>query len=256
MPPRSRLSSLYTLPFITVMAASSAGCGLIDIFEAKTTLADLAPQNAQIVVELNDEPKVELVLEADQGACEAITDDVEAHVDDRPMDLFMRGGEQPAKGGWVCGAPTFRRALSTEELGGASTRFGVADETAKITVEVEGLLVPRTITPDAEGGRILPGEELGLAWSAPGDELDPETLVLTFTYDDPLLTLAVPLSARVEGSDIIVKLPPGSPEGKGTLHVDVKAHIAAVECTGAPKCEAIVRVETNTTLEVEPIDPP
>jgi len=250
MPPRSPRSILFTVPFVAAMSASITGCQFFDVFEDKTTLAELAPQNAQVKVDLDAEPMVHLALEASPKGCEAITDDVEAKVDDRPMDLFTKGGEQPVKGSWVCGAPTFRRALSPSELGGARTHFEVADETATISVEFDDLLVPRTLEINAPNNRIDPGEELAIDWSVPSDELDPDTLDVTFSYNDADLELAAPPQVRLEGTTLFVKVAPGSPAGKGTLSVSVEAHVPAVVCNGAPKCEGVVTVTTATDLEV------
>ncbi|MRG95610.1 hypothetical protein [Polyangium spumosum] len=244
------LRRLLTLPVLATLALGTSGCALFDLLEPDTTLADLAPARARVEVELGDEPRVSLALVAKEGTCEAITDDVEARVDDRPMDLFIRGGETPTKDGWVCGAPTFRKALAEKDLGGASTRFEVSDDTARITLAFDGLLAARTITPDHPQSKVDPGAELSLAWSAPADELEEEKLQVTFTYDDESLELPAPPQVRLTDGEIVVKIPQGSPPGPGTLRVEAEVSVPATSCEGTPKCDAIVKASPELALEV------
>lgn len=249
MLPRSQLSAFSS--FVLLLSGlASTGCSL---FETKTTLADLAPESARITVDLNAEPMVHLELITD-GACEAITDDVEAHVNDRQMDLFKRGGEQPSQGGWVCGAPTFRRALGTEDLAGPSTKFEVADETATINVEVEGLLAARTITTSAAASKMKAGEETEVTWSATNDQLDEANLDVSFVYDDTTLTLPAPASLRLANGAIFVKIPPGAAAGTGTLRINATVRVPATVCKGAKTCDAEVAVTAEAPLEILPAE--
>ncbi len=251
MPARVSLPKLLAFPILTALALGSTGCGLLDLLEPETTLADLAPVRARVEVELDDDPRVQLALVAKEGACQAITDDtIEAKVDDRPMDLFMRGGETPTRDGWVCGAPTFRKALSEADLGAASTRFEVSDDTARITLDFEDLLAPRTITPAHPQNKIDPGVDLPIAWSVPSDELDEKNLDVDFTYDDAMLSLPTPPQVSLAEGSILVRFAQGSPAGAGTLRVHAKVGVGAAACEGTPSCEAIVEVSPETTLEV------
>ena len=85
---------------------------------------------AQVELDLLGD-RVDLLLVPPSDACDPISADVAAKLDDQPMDLFTRGGEQPSKGGWVCSAPRFRRSLSTDELGADATRLEASDDTAR-----------------------------------------------------------------------------------------------------------------------------
>ncbi|WP_281332990.1 hypothetical protein [Polyangium sp. 6x1] len=244
------LPRFLALPFLATLALASSGCSLFDLLEPETTLADLDPARARVEVELGESPRVSLALVAKEGTCEAITDDIEAKVDDRPMDLFIRGGETPTKDGWVCGAPTFRKALAEENLGEGKTHFEVSDDTARIALDFEDLLAPRSLTPNHPQNKIDPGVDLSLAWSAPGDELDEEKLDVVFTYDDETLELPAPPEVSVVDGEIVVRIPQTSPAGPATLRVDAEVHVAATSCEGTPSCEATVKVSPTVALEV------
>ncbi|MDI1475184.1 hypothetical protein [Polyangium sp. y55x31] len=244
------LPRILTLPFLATLALGSSGCGLFDLLEPETTLADLDPAIARVEVELGESPRVSLVLVAKEGTCEAITDDVKAKVDDRKMDLFIRGGETPTQDGWVCGAPTFRKALAEENLGKEKTHFEVSDESARIALDFEDLLAERTIAPSHPQDKIEPGVDLALAWSAPGDEFAEDDIDVVFTYDDATLELPAPPQVSVVDREIVVRIPQGSPPGPATLRVDAEVHVAAASCNGTESCEATVKVSPEVALEV------
>ena len=250
MPARVILPRFLTLSFLATTALASSGCGLFELFESETTLADLDPSSARVEVELGESPRVSLALVAKAGTCEAITDDIKAKVDDRKMDLFMRGGETPSKDGWVCGSPTFRKALAEENLGKDKTHFEVSDETARIALDFEDLLAPRTITTSHPDNKIDPGVDLALAWSAPGDALDEENLDVVFTYDDETLELPAPPQVSVVDREIVVRIPQGSPAGTATLRVDAEVRVDATSCEGTPSCEATGKVSPEVAVEV------
>ncbi|WP_272425657.1 hypothetical protein [Polyangium jinanense] len=250
MPARVILPRFLALPFLATLALGSSGCALFDLFESETTLADLDPTRARVEVEFGESPRVSLALVAKEGTCEAITDSIEAKVDERPMDLFIRGGETPSKDGWVCGAPTFRKALAEENLGKDKTHFVVSDDTARIALDFEDLLAERTITPSHPQNKIDPGIDLALAWSAPGDELAEEDIDVVFTYDDETLELPAPPQVSVVDREIVVRIPEGSPAGHATLRVDAKVQVAATSCEGTESCEATVKVSPEVALEV------
>ena len=257
MPARVILPRFLAFPFLATLGLATSGCGLFDLLESEPTLADLAPAGARVEVGLRgDEPRVSLSLVAREGKCAAITEDIEAKVDDRPMDLFNRGGETPTKDGWVCGAPTFRKALAEEDLGGASTHFEVSDDTARIALDFEGLLAPRTLTLDHPQIKIEPGIDLSLVWSASGDELDENELSVSFVYEDEAHALPAPPQVRLVDGVLLVRLPQGSPAGSGTLRVDAEVRVPAVSCEGTPSCEAIVVVSPELVLEVADIPVP
>jgi len=241
---------LFALPLFVLMSAASLGCGVLDIFDAKTTLDDLDPKVARVEVLLGAQPLVNLELVGSKG-CETITDDVEAFVDGQSMDLFMRGGQVPFKGGWVCGAPTFRKSLSADDLGGALTHFEASDKTRKVSVDIEGLLIERTVTPAAMNNTVNAGDEIELEWSNTQDEIDETTLAVAFAYEDSTLTLPVPATARVLQGKLLVKFSAESPKGKGNLDVDVKVHVPVAVCKGAPSCEATVHVQTTLSIDVD-----
>lgn len=247
MLPRS-LSSGVSLVALVWTSIASMGCSL---FETKTTLADLDPM-ARVEVELDAEPMVHLLLPASDGACEAITDDVKANVNNREMDLFKRGGEEPSQGGWVCGAPTFRRALGPEDLSVNPTAFEVEDETASIHLEVDGLLAARMISVDTKSGKFPAGEEVRVIWSADRDVLDVAKMKVDVVYDDPMQVLPAPAAFRIDAGSVYVKIAPSSPLGMAVLRISATVGNPVVVCQGVSSCEAKVELNTEVALEVVP----
>ena len=242
--------SLFSgVPFLALVMTSvmSMGC---ELFDMKTTLAGLGPTLARVEVDLDAEPMVHLMLPASDGACEAITNDVKASVNDRQMDLFKRGGEEPSQGAWVCGPPTFRRALGADDLTTNPTVFRVEDRTAKIHIEVDGLLAERTIAIDTPDGFFTAGTETHVSWSAELDELDAADMDVEIVYEDPALVLPAPASFRLDAGSIFVKVAPSSPPGKATLRINATVGTPVVVCEGAKSCEAKVMLKTELPLDI------
>jgi hypothetical protein len=250
MSSRALPGKILFFPIFAMMAFGSIGCGLLDLLERKPTLADIDIDRAKVELSLDAETMVHFSLVAKAGTCPSITSDVVARVDDQRMDLFMRGGEQPTKTGWVCGSPTFRKALAEDKLGGDKTRFEAKDDSARVALEFEGLLVARELMPIKPSPTVQPGTEITFAWSPLSDALDEESLTVDFTYDDKELGLPAPPVASIGEGSIRVRIPQGAPAGKGTLRVDASIHLSAVTCEGAPVCEALVHVSPTLALEV------
>ncbi len=252
MPPRSPAFTLLSFAPLAIFGIFCTGCELFDsFFDDSVTLADFAPARAKVSVELAEFSRAQIAIEAKDGSCPTIREDVEARVNDKPMDMFMRGGQKPTSSKeWICGSPTFRRNVSESDLGGASTRFDVGDETGDLTVEATGLLLARTITPTVKDVPIEAGVETSFEWSVATDEIDETLLDIDFVYDDETLSLSGDVSKRIEGSFLFVKLPANSPAGTGKLQLDVTAKVPVKTCTGVPACEASVHALAEVAIDV------
>jgi hypothetical protein len=247
-----RRRSVLLLASLAVLGAP--GCGLFG--DSGTTLEELAPARVEVAASLEGQPRVDLLLHPPSGECDPISPDVAAKLDDQPMDLFTRGGEQPSKGAWICSAPRFRRSLSVEELGSGSTRVEASDDTARIAVEIAHLLEERTLLPQTKTDRAKPGDDFAFDWSVPEDELMDDGITVDFVYEDPALALPADLTAEIDGDSVIMHVPTSAPVGKGTLHIDVQARAATVACEGAPACEARVNASVVTPFEIIGTDTP
>jgi hypothetical protein len=241
-----RPRSVLLLTSLAVLGAP--GCGVFG--ESGTSLAALSPTRVEVSASLKGQPRVDLLLHPPSGACDPISEDVDAKLEDQPMDLFTRGGEQPSKGGWVCRAPMFRRSLTDDELGGGSTRIEASDDTARITVEIEHLLDERTLVPRTKIDQAKPGDTLAFDWSVPEDELLEDGVSVNFAYDDPAIVLPAQLTAELDGDSVILHVPVSVPLGKGKLRIDVAAHASTLTCEGVPACEAHVNASVVTDLEI------
>ncbi|MBK9259731.1 MAG: hypothetical protein IPM54_07805 [Polyangiaceae bacterium] len=258
MPPRSLARQILSFIPVAIFGICATGCTLFDeFFDESVSLAEFAPVSAHVTVELADVSRSQLVLEGKEGMCPTMKDDIEARVDDKPMDVFIRGGQQPnSQGGWICGMPTFRRNVASSDLGKASTRFIVEDDTKTITVEATGLLQERTIAPTVKDVPIEAGVETSFDWSVATDEIDPELLLVDFVYDDAALSLSSTAWTRVDGSLVHIRLPADAPAGKGMLQVEVTANVPVEKCDGVPACDASVHARAEVELEVVASKPP
>jgi hypothetical protein len=256
MPPRSLARRLLSFASVAMFGFCATGCTWFDeFFDESVSLVEFAPVSAQVTVELAEVSRSQLVLEGKDGVCPTMANDISARVDDKSMDVFIRGGQQPASTtGWICGMPTFRRTVAPSELGGESTRFVVKDDTATFTIVATGLLQDRTITP-VNDVPVETGVETSFEWSVKTDVIDPELLIVDFVYEDTTLKLSSTPWTRVDGSTVFIRLPADSPAGKGKLHVDVTAEVPVETCDGVPACEASVHALAEVELEVVSIKP-
>ncbi|UQA57632.1 hypothetical protein [Polyangium aurulentum] len=241
-----RPRSVLLLASLAVLGAP--GCGLFG--ESGTSLADLAPARVEVTASLEAQPRVDLLLHPPSGDCEPISEDVDAKLEDEPMDLFTRGGEQPSKGGWVCSAPRFRRSLSDDDLGAGATRIEASDDTARIVVEIAHLLEERTLVPQSKNDQAKPGDNFAFDWSVPEDELLEDGVSIAFVYEDPAVVMPVELTAALDGDSVILHVPASAPLGKGKLRIDVSARAETVACEGVPACDAHVNASVETEFEI------
>lgn len=251
MPPRSLPSHFLPLTLITTLGLSATGCTLFDeFFDESVSLAEFAPVGAQVSVELAAISRSQIVLQAKDSACPTMAADVAATVDAKAMDVFIKGGKQPSGSSWICGLPTFRRTVSDTDLGAASTKFVVDDDSATVTVVATSLLVERSMVQSVPNGMLISGVEGSFDWSVASDVLDAKSIKADFLYDDPMLSLAAEVSVRVEGSKVFVRLPTDAPKGTGKLMLDVTAGVPVETCEGVPSCTASVHTLPEMVLEV------
>jgi hypothetical protein len=256
MPPRSFARNLRPFALVTILGASATGCTLFDeFFDENVSLTEFAPVGAHVSVELTDIPRSQLVLEPKDGVCPTIKDDIAARVDDKSMDVFIQGGKQPSGKSWICGMPTFRRNVAAADMGGASTKFVVDDDTATFTIVATGLLRDRTFI-SAKDVPVDAGVETSFEWPVPTDVIDPDLLMADFVYDDAALALTSEIEARVEGSMVVLRLPTNAPAGMGKLQLDVTADVPVEKCEGVRACTASVHAVTELSLKVSAAEPP
>ncbi len=257
MPPRSFTRKLRSFTLVTLLGASATGCTLFDeFFDESVSLAEFVPVGAQVSVELTDLPRSQLVLEPKDGVCPTMADDIEAHVNDKAMDVFIKGGKQPSSKGWICGLPTFRRNVAAADMGSGATKFVVDDDSDTITVVATGLLLARTVTPSVKDQPVVAAVDTSFEWSVPTDVINPDLLSVEFVYDDSSLVLTAEVSTRVDGSLVFIRLPTDAPAGAGKLHLDVIANVPVEKCEGVPACTATVHVVTEVAIEVTAAAPP
>lgn len=257
MPPRTLARQLGSFTFVTILGFCATGCTWIDdFFDESVTLTDFAPVAAQVSVELSDTPRSQLVLEPKDGLCPTMRDDIEATVDDKPMDVFIRGGQQPSGKSWICGMPTFRRNVAQADIGETSTKFVVEDDTATFKVVANGLLLERNITSTKGMAPMEAGVESSFDWSVPTDVVDPALVKADYFYDDPSLVVTAEISVRVEGSVLFIRLPTDAPAGKGTLMLEATANVPVETCEGVPACTATAHVFPQLAIDVLAMTPP
>ena len=252
MPPRSLASQLLSFAPVALLGISATGCTWIDdLFDESVSLSEFAPVSAQATVEFGAVSRSQLVLESKAGICPTMKEDIEARVDDKPMDMFIRGGQQPtAQGDWICGMPTFRRNIASGDFDGEANCFVVEDDTKTITVVASALIKERTITPIVTDVPINAGVETPFDWSVATDVIDPDLLIADFLYDDAALSLSSTIWTRVGGSLVHIRLPADAPAGKGKLQVDVTADVSVEKCEGVPACHASAHAVVEVPLEV------
>lgn len=257
MPPRSLARQLRSFTFVTILGLSATGCTLFDeFFDESVSLAEFAPVGAEVSFELSDLSRSQLVLQAKEGSCPTMADDIGANVDGKAMDVFIKGGKQPSGGGWICGLPTFRRNVSEADMGGASTKFVADDDTATVTVVATGLLLERTMMPTGKNAPLVAGVETPFEWSVPTDTIDPKMMSVDLVYDDAALSLMAEIDVRVEDSLVFIRLPGSAPGGAGKLMFDVTAGVPVEKCEGVPACTASVHALTEVALDVVAAGPP
>ena len=251
MPPRSLAPQLASLALVSLLGAGATGCTWVDdFFDESVTLTEFDATAARVTFEMGDLQRTQLVLEPKEGLCPTMKDDIEALVQDKQMDVFIKGGKQPSGKSWICGAPTFRRNVAAADLGAASTKFVVTDDTATIAVITSQLLIARSFDFETKADPVQAGVEATFKWSAPTDVIDPASLDAVFVYDDPMLSLTAEIELRVEGSLIFVRLPTNAPAGLGKLMLDVTAAVPVETCDGVPACSASVHAPVELAMEV------
>jgi hypothetical protein len=256
MPPRSLARQIHSFALVTVLGAGATGCTWIDdFFDESVTLTEFAPVAAEVTFEQIDLSRTQLELQPKDGQCPTMKDDIEASVDDKPMDVFIKGGQQPSGKGWICGVPTFRRNVADTDLGAASTSFVVEDETATFKIVASQLLIQRSLAFTDPAAPLDAGVETSFTWSVPTDAIDAELLQVDFLYDDPMLELTAEISVRVEGSLVFIRLPTNAPAGTGKLMVDVTAGVAVETCKGVRSCTARVHAPQALVVEVVAANP-
>jgi len=257
MSPRSFARKLPSFILVTFLGASATGCTLFDeFFDESVSLAEFAPVGARVSVELTDISRSQLVLEAQEGVCPTMAEDIEARVNDKVMDVFIKGGQQPSGKDWICGMPTFRRNVAAADMGSATTKFVVDDDSATVTIVATGLFLDRTVTPSIKDVPIVAAVDTSFEWSVPTDTIDPELLSAEFVYDDSALVLTSEISARVDGSLVYIRLPTDAPAGVGKLQLDVTAEVPVEKCEGVPACSATVHVVKELAIDVVAAAPP
>lgn len=260
MPPRSLARQVSSFTLVAMLGACATGCTWInDFFDESVTLSEFAPTEAQVTFEMGDLQRTQLELQPKEGLCPTMKDDIEASVDDKPMDVFIKGGKQPSGKNWICGAPTFRRNVATEDIGAASTKFVVTDDTADVTVVVSDLLLERVLSFEGNADPVDPlqaGTERTFVWSVATDVIDPASLVVHFVYDDAMLALTAEIETRVDGSFIFIRMPTNAPAGTGKLKVDLKATVPVETCEGVATCTATVHAPVALVAEVAAANPP
>jgi hypothetical protein len=259
MPPCSLARQFWSFASVAIFGICATGCvnWFDEVFDDNVSLSEFAPVGATVSVERGEMSRSQLVLDGKDGVCLTMADDISARVNDRSMDVFIRGGQTPLKeGGWECSMPTFRRNVSVSDGESESARFVVEDDTAKFTVIATGLLKNRTIAPTVKDVPIEPGVETSFDWSVTTDVIDPERLVVDFVYDDAALSLPSTLKARVDGSLVHIQFPVDAPDGTGKLHVDVTAEAPIETCEGLPACSASVHAVAEVALEILKVIPP
>ncbi len=257
MSPRSFARKLRSFTLVTFLGASATGCTLFDeFFDESVSLKEFAPVGAQVSVELTDISRSQLVLEAKDGVCPTMADDIEARVNDKAMDVFIQGGKQPSGKDWICGLPTFRRNVAAADMGSASTKFVVDDDSATFTIVATGLLLERTVTPSIKDVPIVAAVDTPFEWSVPTDTINPELVSADFVYDDSALELTSEISTRVEGSFVFIRMPTDAPAGTGKLQLDVTADVPVEKCEGVPACSATVHVIKELAIDVVGAAPP
>ena len=257
MPPRSFARKLRSFTLVTFLGASATGCTLFDeFFDESVSLAEFAPVGAQVSVELTDISRSQLVLQAKEGDCPTMADDIGAKVNGKAMDVFIKGGKQPSGGSWICGLPTFRRNVAAADMGSGATKFVVDDDSATITVVATGLLLDRTVTPSIKDVPVVAAVDTAFEWSVPTDVINPDLVIADFVYDDAALMLTSEISTRVDGSLVYIRLPSNAPAGVGKLQIDVMADVPVEKCEGVPLCTATVHVVKELAIEVSAAVPP
>lgn len=257
MPPRSLARQLQSFIFVTILGVSATGCTLFDeFFDESVSLAEFAPVGAEVTVELGDMSRSQLVLQAKEGSCPTMADDIGANVDGKAMDVFIKGGKQPSGKGWICGLPTFRRNVAEADKGAASTQFVVDDETATVTVVATGLLLERTMMSSIEAAPVVPGVETSFEWSMATDTIDPEMLTVDWIYDDATLSLMAEIDVRVVDNLVFIRLPVSAVAGAGKLKFDVTANVPVEKCEGVPTCTASVHALAEVGLDIVAAAPP
>ncbi len=256
MPPRSLAPQLHSFAFVTILGSCLTGCTWFeDLFDDSVTLTDLAPVAANVSAEMNDSSRSQLVLQPKDGVCPTIRDDVEANVDGKSMDVYIKGAKQPSGSSWICAMPTFRRNVTDADIGAASTTFVAKDDTKTITVEATGLLLDRNLTESDSTVPFLAGVEKSFVWSVPTDEIDATVSNADFVYDDRSLMLKAEVTFRVEGSLVFIRLPTDAPDGPGTLTVDVTTSIPIAKCEGVAACSGSARVVQDLVMTAGPPAP-
>lgn len=257
MPPRSLARKLPSFALVTLLGAGVTGCTWIDdFFDESVTLTEFDPTAAQVTFEMGELPRTQLVLQPQEGLCPTMKDDIEARVADKPMDVFIKGGKQPSGKSWICGAPTFRRNVAESDMGAASTKFVVSDDTATFALIATQLLVERSFEFESKVDPMPAGTETAFKWSVPTDVIDPALLEADFAYDDPMVTLTAEIETRVDGSLLYIRLPTNAPAGKGRLLLDVTAAVPVETCDGFPSCSASVHAPVELAVEVVEAKPP
>jgi len=251
MPPRSLARQLPSFALVTLLGAGVTGCTWVDdFFDESVTLTEFNPTAAQVTFEMGDLQRTQLVLQPQAGLCPTMKDDIEALVADKPMDVFIKGGKQPSGKSWICGAPTFRRNVAATDLGAASTKFVVTDDTATFAVVASQLLIERSFAFEGKVDPMEAGVEATFKWSVPTDVIDPALLEADFAYDDPMLALTAEIETRVEGSLLFIRLPTNAEAGTGKLMLDVTAAVPVETCDGVPACSASVHAPVELAVEV------
>lgn len=251
MPPRSSTPCFRSFTFVAMFGATTMGCTLFDeFFDESVTLAELKPASAVVSVELSETSRSQLVLHANEETCPTMTDDIGANIDGKSMDVFIKGGKQPSGKGWICGLPTFRRNVAATDLGAASTTFVVDDDATTMTVVATGLLLERALVPTIKDVPVVAGVDTSFEWSVPTDVISADLFSVDFVYDDSSLALGSEITARVEGSLVLIRFPVDAPIGKGKLKLNVTADVPVEKCEGVPTCKATVHALTAVNLEV------
>lgn len=257
MPPRSLARQFSFFALVATLGAGSTGCTWVDdFFDESLTLTEFDPTEARVTFEMGDLQRTQLELEPQDGLCPTMKDDIEALVADKPMDVFIKGGKQPSGKSWICGVPTFRRNVAAADIGAASTKFVVTDDTATFSVVATNLLLDRSLDFEGKVDPLQAGTETTFKWSVPTDVIDPASLDADFVYDDPMVTLTAEIETRVEGSLVFVRLPTNATAGTGKLMVDVTAAVPVETCLGFPACSASVHAPVELAVEVVEAKPP